>query len=266
MASIHPTAVVDPSAALGEGVEIGPYCTVGAGVTLGDGVRLVSHVVIEGRTGIGAKTILYPFASLGTPPQHLGHKGEPTKLIVGERNIIREHVTMNTGTVMGRGETVVGDDCLFMAGSHVAHDCIVGNKVNFANNATIAGHVQVGDGVFLGGLCAVHQFARIGRFAFVGGMAGLEGDLIPYGSVMGNRAYLAGLNLVGMKRRGTPRETIHAIRRAYRELFSGGETFKARLDHVAETFKENAEVMEIVTFLGAASKRPLCLPRETRDA
>ncbi len=262
MADIHATAQIDPGAELGRDIRIGPFTCVGPNVRLGDGVSLGAHVVIDGHTSIGAGTSVLPFASLGTPPQHLGHKGEPTTLVIGERTIIREHVTMNTGTVMGRGETRVGNDGLFMAGSHVAHDCVIGDKVTFANNATVGGHVEVGDGVFLGGLCAVHQNARVGRFAFVGGMAGLEGDLIPYGSVMGNRAHLAGLNIVGMKRRNTPREVIHAIRRAYRMLFTGAGTFRDRLAQVAESFQEQPEVMEIVAFLEADSRRPLCLPQD----
>ncbi len=266
MATVHPTAVVADGADLGPDVEIGPFCVVGPHVRLGRGVKLVSHVNLEGHSAIGAETIVHPFASLGSWPQHLRHQGEPTKLIIGERNIIREHVTMNVGTVMGRGQTVVGDDNMFMTGSHVAHDCVVGNSVIFANNATLGGHVDVRDFVFLGGLCAVHQNARIGRYAFVGGMAGLEGDLIPFGSVLGNRAHLAGLNLVGMKRRDLPRERIHAIRRAFKDLFVQDGDFSARVDRVAEHFKDSEEVMEIVGFLRDAHKRPLCLPWSGRGA
>ncbi len=266
MTMIHPTAVVEDGADLGGDVKIGPYCTVGPHVRLGDGVHLISHVAVEGHTTIGEGSVVYPFASLGTPPQHQRYAGEPTKLILGRNNVVRETVTMNTGTVMGHGQTVVGDDGMFMAGSHVAHDCIVGNNVIFANNATIGGHVTVSDGVFLGGLCAVHQNARVGRYAFVGGMAGLEGDLIPYGSVMGNRAHLAGLNIVGMKRRNMPREQIHALRNAFRTLFLDETgTLKDRLAQVSRTFADQPEVMEIVRFLEGESRRPLCLPQSGRS-
>lgn len=260
MPSIHPTASVADSAELAPDVDIGPYCTVGGDVQLGAGVRLVSHVAIAGDTHVGEGSVVYPFASLGSPPQHLGYKGEPTKLRIGARTLIREHVTLNLGTAQGRGVTQIGDDCMFMIGSHVAHDCVVGNKVIFANNATLGGHVTVGDGVFLGGLCAVHQNARIGRFAFVGGMAGLEGDLIPYGSVMGNRAYLAGLNIVGMKRRQMTREQIHGIRRGFRTIFHGPGTLGERLEAAEREFAGNAEVGEIIAFLRADAKRPLCVP------
>ncbi len=268
MADIHPTAIVDPGAELGDAVSIGPYCTVGPHVRLGARVQLISHVVVDGHTRLDADCTVYPFASLGYAPQHLAHKDEPTTLSIGAGTTIREHVTMNIGTAMGRGETVVGANGLFMAGSHVAHDSIVGDNVIFANHATIGGHVQVGDGVFLGGLCAVHQYARIGRYAFVGGMAGLEGDLIPYGSVMGNRAHLAGLNLVGMKRRNMERSRIHALRGAFRQLFleQSDETFETRLRTVAKIYKDNAEVMEIIRFVEADARRPLCLPRERRAA
>ena len=265
MSAIHPTAVVEDGAVLGDGVEIGPYCMVGGQVTLGAGTKLVSHVVIAGHTRLGEECMVYPFASLGHPPQHLKYQGEDVRLIIGDHTVIREHVTMNPGTPMGRGQTVVGTHGFFMAGSHVAHDSIVGNHVIFANNATIGGHVEVGDHVMLGGLCAVHQFSRIGAQAFVGGMAGLEGDLIPFGSCMGNRAYLAGLNIVGMKRRGFSRETIHQVRNAYRLLFAQEGTFQERLADVADLFKDAPQVMEIVSFVRADSSRPLCGPRSERN-
>jgi UDP-N-acetylglucosamine acyltransferase len=265
MTKIHPTAVVDPSAKIHPTVEIGPFCIVGSKVTLGAGVRLINHVCVDGRTTIGAGSVLYPFASLGQPPQVLGYTGEDTELIVGENNIIREHMTMNPGTPKGGGITRVGNNCMFMADSHVAHDCQVGSNCVFANNAMIGGHVVVDDFVWLGGGAAVHQYSRIGKHAFVGGMAGLEGDLIPYGSVMGNRAYLAGLNLVGLKRRGFTRDQIHELRNAYRLLFAQEGTFQERLADVAELFANNAEVMEIVNFVRAGGNRPLCMPnRETR--
>lgn len=262
MGKIHPTAIVHDGARLGADVEIGPYSIVGPRVTLGDGVRLLSHVVIEGVTDIGEQTIVHPFAYLGAPPQHLGHEGNDTQLIVGKRNVIRENATMHAGTSMGTKVTRVGDDGLFMAGAHVAHDAVVGNKVVFANNATIGGHVTVGDFVFLGGLSAVHQFTRVGRYCFVGGLAAVTKDVIPYGSVWGNHAHLEGLNLVGLKRRGFSRDTIRDLRNAYRLLFAPEGTFQERLDDVARTFERSPEVTEIVNFIRADANRPLCLPSE----
>ncbi|ALL13421.1 acyl-ACP--UDP-N-acetylglucosamine O-acyltransferase [Caulobacter henricii] len=260
MSQIHPTALVAPGAELGADVEIGPFCTVGPKVRLGDGVRLISHVVIDGATSIGSECTVYPFAVLGAPPQHLAHKGEDTRLEIGDRNLIREHVTMQTGTVGGGGVTRVGSDSLYMVGAHVAHDCIVGDRVTFANSATLGGHVTVDDYVFMGGLCAVHQFSRIGRYAFVGGGGIVTKDVIPYGSVWGNHAHLEGLNLVGLKRRGFSREAINALRAAYRLLFADEGTFQERLEDVAEIHASNAEVMEIVNFIRSDNNRPLCLP------
>jgi UDP-N-acetylglucosamine acyltransferase len=262
MTQIHPTAIVSPGAQLGQDVEVGAFCTVGPQVQLGDGVRLVSHVVIEGATQIGAGTTVHPFAVLGGAPQHLAHKGEETRLVIGERNIIREHVTMHTGTVGGGGVTKIGSDSLYMVGAHVAHDCIVGDRVTFANNATLGGHVVIGDFVFMGGLCAVHQFTRIGRYSFVGGGGVVTKDIIPYGSVWGNHAHLEGLNLVGLKRRGFTREAINALRAAYRLLFADEGTFQERLDDVARVFAGSPEVMEIVDFIRAEANRPLCLPSD----
>ena len=260
MPEIHPTAIVHKDAKIGAGVEIGPYCSLGPGAVLGRAVRLISHVVIEGLTEIGEHSVVHPFAVLGGAPQHLAHKGEPTRLLIGERNIIREHVTMHAGTAIGRGVTTVGSDGLFMVGSHVAHDCIVGDHVVFANNATLGGHVQVGDYVFMGGLSAAHQWARIGRHAFIGGLAPVTKDVIPYGLV-GNDAHLEGMNLVGLKRRGFARDTINDLRAAYRMLFAEEGTFQERVDDVARVFGRSSEVSEVVAFIRADANRPLCLPR-----
>jgi UDP-N-acetylglucosamine acyltransferase len=257
---IHATAIVHDGAKLGSDVEIGPYSIVGAHVTLGDGVILQSHVVIEGETEIGEACVVHPFANLGGPPQHSAHKGELTRLTIGARNIIREHVTMHAGTVGGRGITVVGSDGLFMAGSHVAHDCIVGDKVILANCATLGGHVHMADYVFMGGLAAAHQFSRIGRYSFIGGLAAVTKDVIPFGSVWGNHAHLEGLNLVGLRRRGFSRETVNQLRAAYRLLFADEGTFQERLADVAESYAASPEVMEIVGFIQAEANRPLCLP------
>ncbi len=261
MPEIHPTAIVHSSAKIGPGVEIGPFCIVGAGAVAGRAVRLISHVVVEGLTEIGEHTVVHPFAVLGGAPQHLAHKGEPTKLVIGERNIIREHVTMHTGTTIGRGVTTVGSDGLFMVGSHVAHDCIVGDHVVLANNVALGGHVQVGDYVFMGGLSAVHQWTRIGRHAFIGGVAPVTKDVIPY-ALVGNDAHLEGMNLVGLKRRGFSRDTINDLRTAYRMLFAEEGTFQERLDDVARGFGRSAEVSEVVAFIRADANRPLCTPRD----
>lgn len=258
--SIHQTAIVEEGATLAEGVEIGPYAHVGANVRLGANVKVHAHVVIDGHTTVGADCVVYPFAVLGAPPQHNGYNGEPTTLMIGERNQIREHVTMHPGTVQGHGTTVVGDDGLFMVGAHVAHDCTVGDNVIMANNATLGGHIEIGSFVFLGGLCAIHQFCRVGPYSFLGGGGILTTDVIPYGSAFGNHASLEGLNIVGMKRRGLPRETIHRIRSAYRMLFAEEGTLKERLEDASRLFADSEEVMAIIDFMKAKADRPLCLP------
>jgi UDP-N-acetylglucosamine acyltransferase len=261
MTLIHPSAIVDTGACLGRDVEIGPYSIIGPHVRLGERVKILSHVVIEGHTELGDDCVVHPFAALGRPPQHAGYRGEPTRLHIGARNIIREHVTMHCGTVDGRGVTVVGAGGFFMVGVHIGHDCIVGDIVVMANNATLGGHVVVEDYVIMGGLSAVHQNTRIGRHAFVGGMAGVNHDVIPFGNVWGNHAHLEGLNLVGLKRRGFPRETINTLRAAYRMLFAEEGTFQERLDDTAEVYAGSSEVMEIVDFIRADSDRPLTTPQ-----
>ncbi|MEZ5774416.1 MAG: acyl-ACP--UDP-N-acetylglucosamine O-acyltransferase [Hyphomicrobiaceae bacterium] len=261
MSNIHPTAIVDGGAEIGEGVEIGPYAIVGPHVSLASGVRLHAHVVVEGRTRIGEGTEIFPFASIGHRPQDLKFKGEPSTLEIGRGNIIREHVTMNPGTEGGGMVTKVGDKCLFMMGSHVAHDCIVGDHVILANNATLAGHAVIGSYVILGGLSAVHQFARIGDYAFVGGMSGVENDVIPFGMAIGNRAGLNGLNVVGLKRKGFSREQIHDLRRAYRMLFSSEGTLMERLEDVEKLFGGDPGVQMIVGFIRAGKDRSICVPR-----
>ena len=258
--SIHPTAVVDPAAKLGEDVFIGPFSVVGPDVELGDRVRLTSHVVVDGRTRIGEDTVIYPFASIGHRPQDLKFKGEPSELIIGRNNQIREHVTMSPGTEGGGMVTRVGDNGLFMVGVHVAHDCVVGNPAVLANNATLAGHVELGDFVTIGGLSAVRQFVRIGSHAMIGGMSGVEKDVIPYGLVMGDRARLAGLNLVGLERRGFQKDEIHALRAAYRLLFGNEGTFAERMEEVGRDMGQQALVADVLSF--ARTSRSLCQPRE----
>ncbi|HEX8232231.1 MAG TPA: acyl-ACP--UDP-N-acetylglucosamine O-acyltransferase [Caulobacteraceae bacterium] len=261
MAGIHPTAMIAAGAELAEDVEIGPYCTVGQRVRLARGVRLISHVVVEGVTSLGEETVVYPFAVLGGPPQHLGHHGEPTELFIGPRNQIREHVTMHTGTVAGGGVTRVGAEGLFMVGSHVAHDCTVGDKVVMANNATLGGHVKVADFVFMGGLSAAHQHTRIGRYSFIGGLAPVTKDVIPF-ALVGNDAHLEGMNLVGLKRRGFGRDTIKDLRAAYRLLFADEGSFQERVEDVARVFAHSSQVMEVVDFIRADAARPLCMPKD----
>lgn len=259
--SIHPSAVVDPAARLGADVTIGPFCMVGPDVELGDGVRLISHVVVTGRTKVGAGTEIYPFAAIGTIPQDLKYHGEPSELVIGRNNKIREQVTMNPGTEGGGMVTRIGDNGLFMVGSHVAHDCVVGDGVILANNATLGGHVVVGDRAVLGGLSAVHQFVRIGAYAMIGGMSGVENDVIPFGLVMGDRARLSGLNLVGLERGGFDREAVRALRSAYRMLFGGEGTLAERLDEVERTFGTVALVGDIIAFVRAKDQRAICQPR-----
>jgi UDP-N-acetylglucosamine acyltransferase len=259
---IDATARVDPHAMIGRGVSIGPYCIIGPDVDIADGCTLVAHVHVTGHTTIGAHTIVYPFVSLGTPPQSVHYRGEPTRLAIGADCDIRENVTINIGTV-ARGITVVGDRCFMMAGSHVAHDCVVGNNVTFANGAALGGHCAVGDFVFLGGQCAVHQFTRIGESAMIGGLSGVRGDVVPFALVSGYPARLDGVNVVGMKRRGFARETMHALRRATRMLFDADDgPFPERLDKVEARFADSEPVRKVVAFLRQCGQRPLCWPRD----
>ena len=261
----HATAIIEDGAKIGSDVKIGPYCIVGRDAEIGDGVELVSHAVVTGRTRIGPRTRIFPFASIGHQPQDLKFKGEPSTLTIGADCLIREGVTMNPGTEGGGMETVVGDRCAFLANSHVGHDCRIGNNVIFSNNVMLAGHCTVGDFVIIGGGAAVIQFARVGAHAFVGGMSALENDLIPYGMALGNRAYLSGLNIIGLQRRGFPREQIHSLRRAYRLLFAAEGTLIERMDDVAAEFGDHPIVQEIIAFVRAGGKRSLCTPRDTRE-
>jgi UDP-N-acetylglucosamine acyltransferase len=265
MAEVHHTAWVDRGAELAGDVHIGPLCVVGAGVRLAAGVRLESHVVVTGNTTLGPGCRVFPFACLGHRPQDMRHRGETTELILGRNNQVREHVTMHPGTVHGGGVTRIGDDGLFMASIHVAHDCRVGNGVIMANHATLGGHVEVQDNAYLGGLCAIHQNVRIGRHAMIGGLAGVEHDVIPYGTVIGNRAYLNGLNIVGMKRHGLTRDEINELRTAYRLLFAPEGAFSERLDEVAAQHADRPRVMEIVGFIRCAGSRAICVPRPGRE-
>jgi UDP-N-acetylglucosamine acyltransferase len=264
--AIHPSAIVEDGAKLGAGVEIGPFCHIGPQVELCEGVSLKSHVVVAGRTTIGARTRIFPFASLGHEPQDLKYRGEDSTLVIGSDCLIREAVTMNPGTAGGRLTTIIGDRCAFLANSHVGHDSIIGHDCVFSNNAMIAGHVTMGDWVICGGGSAVVQFARVGSHAFVGGLTGVAADLIPFGLVFGSRGVLMGLNLVGLKRRNFSREQIHELRRAYRALFAPEGTLKERLEDVEQEFAGNPEVTEILEFIRAGGDKQLCVPEAGKVA
>lgn len=264
MSDIHPTAIVADGAKLGKAVRIGPYCTISELADLADGVVLESHVVVDGRTKIGANTRIFPFSVIGMQPQDMKYAGEPSELVIGENNVIREHVTMHPGTQGGDMLTKVGDHCLIMVGVHIAHDCMIGDNVVLANNTILGGHVKIDDFAMFGGGAAAHQFCRIGCHAMIGGASALENDVIPYGSATGNRAHLGGLNLVGLKRRGFARESIHDLRAAYRLLFAEEGTLQERLDDVEEMFPNNELVAEVVKFIRADSSRALCQPRSSR--
>ena len=244
-------------------MNIGPFCHVGSQVRLGEGVRLMSHVALAGETTVGARTRIFPFASIGHEPQDLKYRGEAVSLTIGADCTIREGVTMNPGTAGGGFVTTVGDRCTFLANSHVAHDCRIGSDVIMSNNVMVAGHCRVGDFVILGGGAALHQFVRIGDHAFIGGLAAVENDVIPYGLALGNRAWLAGLNLVGLKRRGFAREAIHDLRRASRLLFAAEGTLKERVEDVAAEFANHPQVHEILDFIREGGERSIVTPRET---
>ncbi|MDG2243974.1 MAG: acyl-ACP--UDP-N-acetylglucosamine O-acyltransferase [Rhodospirillaceae bacterium] len=260
MTNIHPTAVIDSAATIAETAMIGPYCVIGPDVFIGDDVSLKSHVVVDGHTTIGAKTVVHPFASLGLQPQHARYKGEASTLVIGERNTIREHVTMHPGTESGRMETRIGKNCLFMVGSHVAHDCSVADDVILTNSVALGGHVVVGEFAIIGGLSGIHQYVRVGKHSMIGGCSAVESDVIPYGSVKGNRARLAGLNVVGLRRRGFSREDIRSLRTAYGLLFSQGGNMAERISEVADLFSDHPGVMDIVEFIRLDSNRAICQP------
>lgn len=261
MNKIHPTAIVSNKAQIGEGVEIGAYSIIGDNVKIGARSVIKSHVVIEGFTEIGQGNIIFPFAAIGQDPQDLKFAGENSRVVIGDNNRIREHVTIHSGTKDGGMVTTIGNNCLLMVAVHVAHDCVIGDRVILANNVTLAGHVQLGDHVVIGGLSALHQYVRVGRGAMIGGMSGVESDVIPYGLVMGERASLAGLNLVGMKRNNLPREEIHALRNFFKKLFTASDqSFIARLNDLSADFDQEV-VKEVVSFVKAESSRSFCQPK-----
>ena len=266
MAMIDQTARIEPGAVIGKDVSIGPYCVVGPNVTIEDGCKLVAHIHITGHTTLGAESIVYPFASLGTPPQSVKYKGGPTRLVIGPKCEIREHVTMNTGTEEAGGLTEVGARCLFMVAAHVAHDCHIGDDVTLVNNASLAGHVTVGNNVFFGGICAIHQFARIGENAMIAGMTGVRGDVIPFGFVSGQHAELVGINVVGMKRRGFKRDDMHRLRRALAEIFSQTGTFNERIDAAVKTYGDDPVVGKVTAFIHEGGSRSLVQPPRGNDS
>ncbi|MDT7950445.1 MAG: acyl-ACP--UDP-N-acetylglucosamine O-acyltransferase [Acetobacteraceae bacterium] len=264
---IHPTAVIEPGAQLGVGVTVGPFCHVGPNVILHDDVRLVSHVVVDGDSVIGGGAVLYPFCTVGLAPQDLKYKGEATRCEIGARTQIREHCTIHRGTVTGSGLTRVGSGCLLMAVVHVAHDCAIGDSVVIANNVVMGGHVTIGDGAVVGGAAAIHQFVRIGRGAMIGGVSGVEADVIPFGSVIGNRARLAGLNVIGLRRRGVDRARLLTLRAAVRTLFWGDGVLADRMGAVRAEFGDDDLVAEVLDFASAPSKRGLIRAgSDTEDA
>jgi len=268
MLAIDPTARIAPSAVIGADVEIGPYCVVGPHVAIGDNCKLIAHVHVTGHTTIGPGTTIYPFASLGTPPQSVHYKGEPTRLVIGARCQIRESVTINIGTAGGGGVTNVGDECFLMIGAHVGHDCQVGSNVIIANNTMLGGHCHVGDGVFLGGHCAVHQNVRIGESAMIAGFSAFADDVIPFGFVLEPVARLGGINVVGMRRRGIGKDAIRAVQKAYVSLFESDGEFAARVEQTEQESGAVAEVARIIAFLRADRRRPIMLAklRGRRDA
>ena len=261
---IHPTAIVDSSAKIADDVVIGPYCIVGSQVQINSGTILKSHVVIDGNTIIGENNTIYPFATIGLAPQDLKFKGENSQVIIGNNNTIREHVTIHLGTQDDKMLTKIGDNCLFMVGSHIAHDCEIGNNVILANNATLAGHVLVEDSVIIGGLSAVKQFTRIGKNAMIGGMSGIEKDIIPYGLVKGERAHLVGLNLVGLKRKDIDRKQINILQDFFAQLFDKSQkslTLFDRLKNINHNFS-NTLAEDITNFImSKESKNSLCQPK-----
>ena len=258
--NIHPSAIIEDGAVIGDGVEIGPFCHVGPHVKLADGVILKSHVVVAGDTEIGPETVIFPFSSIGEIPQDLKFAGEQTKLIIGARNRIREHVTMNTGTSGGGGVTRVGDDGLFMAGCHVAHDAVIGDRVVIVNQTAIAGHCVIEDDVIIGGLCGIHQFVRIGTGAIVGALSMVTNDVIPHGLVQGPRGELDGLNLVGLKRKGVARADITALRVAFQTLKQGEGSFAERAARLVQD-SDSDYVVDLVRFVTGTTDRHFLTPK-----
>ena len=260
---IHNSSVIDKQAKIGKNVKIGPFCYVGPKVLISDNVELISNVHIEGNTKLGKGTKIFPFASIGTPPQDLKYKGESNSLEIGENNIIREYVTINPGTEGGGGKTVIGNNCLLMISSHIAHDCKIGNGVVIANNVPLGGHVTIEDSVVIGGNSAVQQFTRIGRLAMIGGMTGVLKDVIPFGLSFGNRNYLRGINIIGLKRKKYDNKKIMELDKAYKKIFSS-KNLHENLSKINGEYKGNDLVTEVTNFIAKDKKRPICTPQSER--
>ena len=256
---IHKTAIIDSTAKIGQNVKVGPYSIIGSNVEIGEGSEIQSHVSIIGNTKIGMNNVIYPFASIGNDPQDLKFNGEETKLEIGNNNKIREYVTINPGTKGGGGLTKIGNSCLFMVSSHIAHDCFVGNNVILANNVPLGGHAIIEDNVIIGGNSAVQQFTRVGRSAMIGGMCGIVRDIIPYGIALGNRCVLQGLNLIGLRRNNVPNKEIMTLSKAYKEIFKN-ENLTENLRDLDKDYRKNELVLEVVNFLEKDKKRPICTP------
>ena len=256
---IHTSSVIDKKARIGKNVKIGPFCFIGPGVEISEDVELISNVHIEGNTKVGKGTKIFPFASIGTQPQDLKFKGENNSLEIGEKNTIREYVTINPGTEGGGGKTTIGNNCLFMISSHVAHDCSVGNDVVIANNVPLGGHVTIEDSVVIGGNSAVQQFTRIGRLAMIGGMTGVLKDVIPFGLSFGNRNYLRGINLIGLKRKKYENKKIMELDAAFKKIFFS-KNLHENLNKINGEYKENDLVKEVINFISKDKKRPICTP------
>ena len=256
---IHKTAIIDTKAKIHKNVEIGPYTVIGSNVEIKEGTKIQSHVSITGQTTIGKNNKIFPFASIGNEPQDLKYKGEKTKLLIGDGNTIREYTTINTGTVGGGGVTKIGNSSLLMIGVHIAHDCVIGDNVVIANSAAIAGHAEIGNDVIIGGNCGVQQFTRIGKMAMIGGMTGVSRDVIPYGVSLGNRNYLDGINIIGLRRRKVSNKDILSLTNAYKEIFKT-ESLNTNLNKLNGNFKDNIYVKEIIEFLNKNKKRPICTP------
>ena len=256
---IHKTAIIDTKAKISSHVNIGPYTVIGPNVEIDDNVVIQSHVNITGHTVIGKNNNIYPFASIGNDPQDMKYKGEKTELIIGDNNTIREYSTINPGTIQGGGVTKVGNNNLIMISAHIAHDCIIGNNIVIANSAAIAGHAQIDDYVVIGGNCGVQQYARIGKMAMIGGMTGVSRDVIPYGLSTGNRNYLNGINVVGLRRSNVPNKDIIGLTEAYKDIFKT-ENLNENLSRLNGNFKQNLLVNEVLEFINKDKKRPICTP------
>ena len=256
---IHKTAIVDPKAKISANVNIGPYSIIGPNVEIGEHTVINSHVSIAGHTKIGKKNKIYPFSSIGNNPQDLKYNGEKSYLKIGDSNTIREYVSINPGTDGGGGITKIGNNCLFMVSSHVAHDCVIGDNVVAVNNVAIGGHVQIDDNAIIGGNSAIHQYIRIGKFAMIGGICAVIRDVIPYGLVHGNRSVLQGINLIGLRRKNIPNQEIALLSKAYKEIFKS-ENLSENLKNLSEDFKNNDLVIEILKFIQKDKKRPICTP------